>query len=300
MLANGRQHRHCPKHRFSLYSKLVAPSTLPTTLYRLEKKVTQSFRTPFSLSLRCFHSEVTSSALVDVLASAPEASLPANTNVAERFSNRRHGGFEPTTTSRSSDDQATRPPKGNVYRSNRHRRSWQRTVIGTSGLVGLISGHIIHNALQRSVSWVPACRRRREAASAQYLDGDIAVVAGFPWEYLSESSISSSRQDFALGQRQMALAWLANGLSQSRHHMQLGDVCRERDRSHPCRRLYPRVQQDEKDRKGKGGLFGFYPKWTSGLKDHSVAPEDQRGLRAQTTAPRQATHRLPWRAPRGR
>lgn len=60
-------------------SKFVAPSTVPTTLYLLEKNLIQSLRVPFSLSLRSFHSGETSSGLVDVLASALEASFPAKT-----------------------------------------------------------------------------------------------------------------------------------------------------------------------------------------------------------------------------
>lgn len=59
-------------------AKFVAPSTFPTTLYRFEKKVTQSFSVPFSFSGRSCHSALTSSALVDVLPRAREASLPAN------------------------------------------------------------------------------------------------------------------------------------------------------------------------------------------------------------------------------
>lgn len=61
------------------HSMLVAPSTCPTTLYRLEKKVTQSFKTPFSLSLRSSQLGRASSGLVDVLPRALEASLPAKT-----------------------------------------------------------------------------------------------------------------------------------------------------------------------------------------------------------------------------
>ena len=57
----------------------MAPSTVPTTLYLLEKNLTQSLSVPFSLSLRSFHSGETSSGLVEVLPSALEASLPAKT-----------------------------------------------------------------------------------------------------------------------------------------------------------------------------------------------------------------------------
>lgn len=60
----------------------VAPSTTPTTLYRLEKNVTQSLRTPFSLSSRSCQSGRASSGLVEVFPSALEASLPAKTRVA--------------------------------------------------------------------------------------------------------------------------------------------------------------------------------------------------------------------------
>lgn len=58
-------------------SIFVAPSTTPTTLYRLEKNLIQSLSTPFSLSPRSFQSDETSSALVEVLPRAREASLPA-------------------------------------------------------------------------------------------------------------------------------------------------------------------------------------------------------------------------------
>lgn len=61
------------------HSVFVAPSTTPTTLYRLEKKVIQSFKTPFSLSSRSCHSGSASSGLVEVFPRALEASLPANT-----------------------------------------------------------------------------------------------------------------------------------------------------------------------------------------------------------------------------
>lgn len=57
----------------------MAPSTTPTTLYLLEKNLIQSFRTPFSLSGRSFHSGATSSGFVEVIPRAREASLPAKT-----------------------------------------------------------------------------------------------------------------------------------------------------------------------------------------------------------------------------
>lgn len=60
-------------HRF------VAPSTLPTMLYRFEKKVSQSSRTPFSLSDNVDQSGETSSAFVELKPKAREASWPANT-----------------------------------------------------------------------------------------------------------------------------------------------------------------------------------------------------------------------------
>src|SRR5690349_19026869 len=60
-------------------SKFVAPATFPTTLYRLEKKVFQSFSVDFSFSSKSFQSACTSSAFVELLASARDASLPANT-----------------------------------------------------------------------------------------------------------------------------------------------------------------------------------------------------------------------------
>lgn len=63
------------------YSRFVAPTTLPTTLYRLEKKMIQSLRTPFSLSSRSCHRGRTSSGFVDDRASARDASLPANTRM---------------------------------------------------------------------------------------------------------------------------------------------------------------------------------------------------------------------------
>ncbi len=68
-----------PCKPYAASSKFVAPSTRPTTLYRLEKKVTQSLSVDFSLSGRSCQSALTSSALVDVLPSAREASLPAKT-----------------------------------------------------------------------------------------------------------------------------------------------------------------------------------------------------------------------------
>lgn len=64
-------------HRF------VAPSTLPTTLYRFEKKVSQSSRTPFSLSDKVDQSGETSSALVELKPKAREASWPAKTVFTE-------------------------------------------------------------------------------------------------------------------------------------------------------------------------------------------------------------------------
>lgn len=63
------------------YSILSAPSRTPTTLYLLLKKVIQSFSTPCSFSSRVFQSGLTSSALVDVLPRAREASCPAKTGV---------------------------------------------------------------------------------------------------------------------------------------------------------------------------------------------------------------------------
>ena len=60
-------------------SKFVAPSTTPTTLYLFEKNLIQSLSTPFSLSLRSFHSGETSSGLVEVFPRALEASFPAKT-----------------------------------------------------------------------------------------------------------------------------------------------------------------------------------------------------------------------------
>lgn len=60
-------------------SKLVAPSTTPTTLYLLEKNLTQSFSVPFSLSLKSLHSDETSSGFVEVFPRAREASFPAKT-----------------------------------------------------------------------------------------------------------------------------------------------------------------------------------------------------------------------------
>ena len=64
---------------YAASSKFVAPSTRPTTLYRFEKKVTQSLSVDFSLSGRSCQSGLTSSGLVDVLPRAREASLPAKT-----------------------------------------------------------------------------------------------------------------------------------------------------------------------------------------------------------------------------
>ena len=76
-----KQSNDCRKKKHhSHYSELVAPSTFPTMLYLLEKKVTQSASVPFSLSLRSFQSGLTSSTLVDDLPSALEASFPAKTS----------------------------------------------------------------------------------------------------------------------------------------------------------------------------------------------------------------------------
>jgi hypothetical protein len=60
-------------------SRFVAPSTTPTTLYRLLKNVIQSFKTFCLVSSRSSHSGLTSSGFVDVRARAREASWPANT-----------------------------------------------------------------------------------------------------------------------------------------------------------------------------------------------------------------------------
>jgi hypothetical protein len=63
-------------HAFAFSAGLV---TIPTTLYRFEKKVIQSSSVCFSLSSRSSHSGFTSSAFVLVRARAREASWPANT-----------------------------------------------------------------------------------------------------------------------------------------------------------------------------------------------------------------------------
>lgn len=63
---------------------LVAPSTTPTMLYLLLKKVTQSSSVDFSFSSRSCQSELTSSALVELLPSAREASFPAKTVADQR------------------------------------------------------------------------------------------------------------------------------------------------------------------------------------------------------------------------
>ena len=61
----------------------VAPSTVPTTLYLLEKYVTQSSSVFFSVSSRSDHSGLTSLGFVEVLASALDASWPAKTVVVK-------------------------------------------------------------------------------------------------------------------------------------------------------------------------------------------------------------------------
>ncbi|KAF4635070.1 hypothetical protein G7Y89_g3032 [Cudoniella acicularis] len=68
-----------PNTRVCMDYKFFAPSTKPTTLYRFEKNVSQSSNTPFSLSLTSYQSGRTSSAFVEVVARAREASWPANT-----------------------------------------------------------------------------------------------------------------------------------------------------------------------------------------------------------------------------
>lgn len=66
-----------PDHKFGPW--FVAPSTLPTMLYRLLKNVNQSLRTFLCSSERSSQSGLASSALSDDWASAREASLPVKT-----------------------------------------------------------------------------------------------------------------------------------------------------------------------------------------------------------------------------
>lgn len=56
---------------------LLQPCTLPTTLYRLLKKVNQSFSTVCSLSPKSLYSGLQSSGLSDDCARARDASFPA-------------------------------------------------------------------------------------------------------------------------------------------------------------------------------------------------------------------------------
>lgn len=64
---------------WSSYSVFSAPSTLPTMLYRLLKKVNQSSNVFFSLSSRSYHSGTQSSGFREDFARARETSLPAKT-----------------------------------------------------------------------------------------------------------------------------------------------------------------------------------------------------------------------------
>lgn len=116
------------------HSRLLAPSTTPTTLYRLEKKVTQSLRVPFSLSSKSFHSGDTSSALVEVLASARDASCPAKAKLGGQWRVDYHGSRV-----------------GNSL----------RTVVGASRLVGFVTRHIIHLALR--CAWLSVIELREVA-----------------------------------------------------------------------------------------------------------------------------------------
>lgn len=59
--------------------RFVAPSTIPMMLYRFEKNVNQSSNTFFWSSGRSDQSGRTSSAFVEVMPRAREASWPANT-----------------------------------------------------------------------------------------------------------------------------------------------------------------------------------------------------------------------------
>lgn len=61
------------------WSKLLAPSTLPTMLYLLLKNLNQSLSTVFFSSSRSYHSGTQSSAFNDDEARARDGSLPANT-----------------------------------------------------------------------------------------------------------------------------------------------------------------------------------------------------------------------------
>ena len=74
-------HISCPSKFFSAHAFAFSAGlvTIPTTLYRFEKKVIQSSSVCFSLSSRSSHSGFTSSAFVLVRARAREASWPANT-----------------------------------------------------------------------------------------------------------------------------------------------------------------------------------------------------------------------------
>lgn len=103
------------------HSMLVAPSTTPTTLYRLEKNVTQSLSVLCSFSGRSFHSGLTSSALVDVFPRALDASLPANTRGLRML----------------------------VMQLGRDGNSVvvERAVVGASWLIGLVPCHIVDLAL---------------------------------------------------------------------------------------------------------------------------------------------------------
>ena len=67
-----------------LGSLFVAPSTVPTMLYLLEKKEYQSSNVCFSFSPRSNHSGTTSASFVDMSPRALEASLPAKAFARKR------------------------------------------------------------------------------------------------------------------------------------------------------------------------------------------------------------------------
>lgn len=72
------QQSHITKLNFFLH-RFCAPTTLPTILYRLRKKVIHSSSTVLHLSSKSLHSGTQSSGLREESARAREGSLPANT-----------------------------------------------------------------------------------------------------------------------------------------------------------------------------------------------------------------------------
>lgn len=138
-------------------------ATFPTTLYLLEKKVSQSSSVPFSLSSRSEISADTSSAFVEVLPRARDASLPANTRGGERVSI--------------------------MWKSCRNRRGagWEKvTVIWSAWLIGLITRYIKDYSLFISVRYCSNLRVRggTQWEEVKYFNCNVAFAAINTYELL--------------------------------------------------------------------------------------------------------------------